>query len=72
MWLDKGQRACLVLWRSLPGWADVLWQWARASGMENSVATIDDLSSGDDVRGTGAVFSLSMMCAKMWGKGNYR
>jgi len=53
-WLDAGQRRCLVLWRPLAGWADAIYGWARGAGLEDSVTTVDELSSGDEVAGTGA------------------
>ncbi|KAK9819282.1 hypothetical protein WJX81_008499 [Elliptochloris bilobata] len=51
-WLDAGQRRCLVLWRPLAGWADAIYGWARGAGLEDSVTTVDELSSGDEVAGT--------------------
>jgi len=51
-WLDKQQRSCLVLWRKVAEWAALLTDFARTYGLRDSVMTLDDLSGGDDVRGT--------------------
>lgn len=53
LWLDKQQDSCLVLWKSLDAWAQTLRQWARSVGMQDSVTTLDDLSTGAEVVGTG-------------------
>ena len=52
-WLDKSQQHCLVLWRKLGEWADVLYSFVRQFGLQDSVMTLDELSSGDDVKDTG-------------------
>lgn len=52
LWLDKAQRQCLVLWKTLPEWAQTLYQWARSLGLVESVVTLDEISSGEDSRGT--------------------
>lgn len=52
-WLDKDERQCLVLWKKMEDWADAIHQWAMAAGMQDMVTTVDELSSGDEVRGTG-------------------
>ena len=53
VWLDNSQRTCLILWHTAEQWADIVYNWARSLGLEESVTTIDELSSGDEVRGTG-------------------
>jgi len=53
LWLDRGQQSCLILWKKLEAWAATIHEWARSSGMQDSVMTVDELSSGDEVRGTG-------------------
>lgn len=53
-WLDPGQHRCLMLWRPVAGWADAIHAWARGAGLEDSVTTVEELSSGDEVAGTGA------------------
>ncbi|KAK9838829.1 hypothetical protein WJX74_004071 [Apatococcus lobatus] len=51
-WLDSGHHQCLILWKRLDEWAAALLEWARSSGMEDSVTTVEELLSGDEVRGT--------------------
>lgn len=34
-------------------WAQVILAWSRTYGVQDSVMLLEDLSSGDDVRGTG-------------------
>ncbi len=53
LWLDRGQQQCLILWHKLDAWAQIIYEWARSSGLQDSVMTIDELSSGDEVQGTG-------------------
>lgn len=38
-------------------WADAVYGCARELGLQDSVMTLDELSSGDEVRGTGSVSS---------------
>ena len=33
------RRRCLVLWRSIPAWADVLYKWATERGYQGQVVT---------------------------------
>lgn len=61
LWLDSNQRVCLILWHTADQWADRIYTWARSLGLEESVTTIDDLSSGDEVQGTGRV-TVSKLC----------
>lgn len=51
-WLDRNKSSLLVLWRKIPEWADAIARWADTYGMRDSVVVVDDLSRGDDVRGT--------------------
>ena len=53
-WLDKGRQQCLVLWKKLEEWASTVYGLVRELGMQEAVMTVDELSSGDEVRGTGA------------------
>lgn len=53
LWLDKSHQHCLVLWKKLGEWADTLYSFVRQYGLQDSVLTLDELSSGDDVKGTG-------------------
>ncbi|KAK9785780.1 hypothetical protein WJX73_007654 [Symbiochloris irregularis] len=52
LWLDNNQRTCLVLWHTAEQWADIVYEWARSLGLEGSVTTVDELSTGDEVQGT--------------------
>lgn len=51
-WLDKGHRKCLIHWRKVQEWAEIILQFLREHGMEDSVMTIEEIRSGDDTRGT--------------------
>ncbi|GAB4817881.1 hypothetical protein N2152v2_004927 [Parachlorella kessleri] len=52
LWLDKGQRQCLILWKTVPEWSQTIYQWARGLGLVESVVTLDELANGDESRGT--------------------
>ena len=52
-WLDKDKMRCVVLWKTHPEWASTIAAWARDCGHTDSVVTLEELSSGDDVDGTG-------------------
>jgi hypothetical protein len=54
-WLDKEKQRCLVLWKKVGEWADTIYSWARSVGMEDGVTTVEELSSGDDVKDTGSI-----------------
>lgn len=51
-WLDSQKQQCLILWRKVEEWAQVILGWANTYGVQDSVMLLEDLSSGDDVRGT--------------------
>ena len=57
-----------MLWMKLEQWADAVYAFARASGLQDSVMTLDELSSGDEARGTGgpACWVLTQTTACMW------
>ena len=46
LWFDRTQRSALVLWRSVPDWADAIYRWARACGFEDSVVTVEEMQVG--------------------------
>lgn len=52
-WLDKGKSRAMILWKTHAEWADAIYSWACGFGLNDSVLTVDDLSSGDDVESTG-------------------
>lgn len=51
-WLDKAKQQCLVLWKRVDEWSAVLMDFVRTYGLSDSVMTMDELTGGDDVRGT--------------------
>ncbi|PNH03248.1 Vacuolar protein sorting-associated protein 25 [Tetrabaena socialis] len=51
-WLDKGKTQCLIFWKRVDEWAAVLMDFVKTYGLSQSVMTLDELTSGDDVRGT--------------------
>ena len=51
LWLDSSKQQCLVLWHSLRQWADLIADWARSFAVD--VTTVEELSAGDEVQGTG-------------------
>jgi hypothetical protein len=65
LWLDpQTKQQCLVLWRRVDEWARLIMGWAATYGAAGgSVVLVDDLSRGDDVRGTGA------SVARLWRRG---
>ncbi|GBF97436.1 hypothetical protein Rsub_09602 [Raphidocelis subcapitata] len=52
LWLDPQKQSCLVLWRKIEEWAQVVAGWASTYGVSDAVMLVEELSSGDDVRGT--------------------
>ena len=42
-----------MLWKKLDEWAATVYGLVRELGMQEAVMTVDELSSGDEVRGTG-------------------
>mmetsp|Transcript_45525 Transcript_45525/g.87042 ORF Transcript_45525/g.87042 Transcript_45525/m.87042 type:complete len:178 (-) Transcript_45525:1465-1998(-) len=51
-WMDKGHCRCLVLWRTIADWADLLHSWARDRAILDEAMTVEELRSGDETRGT--------------------
>ncbi|XP_010529232.1 PREDICTED: vacuolar protein sorting-associated protein 25-like [Tarenaya hassleriana] len=51
-WIDKGRRKCLMLWHRVQEWADVILQFVRENGLEDSVMTVEEIRSGTESRGT--------------------
>lgn len=47
-WLEKQKRRCRILWRTTEQWAKLIYDWAHASGLLNSVCTLYELTSGED------------------------
>lgn len=51
-WLDKGHRKCLVLWHRIQDWADIIVNFVKDNGLEDSVMTVEEIRSGAESRGT--------------------
>ncbi|KAF3449617.1 hypothetical protein FNV43_RR10348 [Rhamnella rubrinervis] len=51
-WLDKGHRKCLILWHRIQEWADVILNFVKENGLEDSVMTVEEIRSGIESRGT--------------------
>ncbi|CAH2078575.1 unnamed protein product [Thlaspi arvense] len=51
-WLDKGHRKCLILWHRIQDWADIILQFVRENGLEDSVMTVEEIRSGTESHGT--------------------
>ncbi|XP_021851888.1 vacuolar protein sorting-associated protein 25 isoform X2 [Spinacia oleracea] len=51
-WIDKGHKKCLVLWHRIQDWADIILNFAKDNGLEDSVMTVEELRSGVESRGT--------------------
>lgn len=49
-WLDKNHRKCLILWRRIQDWADLLVDFVRENGIE--LMTLEEIISGDETHGT--------------------
>ncbi|KAH7514854.1 hypothetical protein FEM48_Zijuj11G0134700 [Ziziphus jujuba var. spinosa] len=52
-WLDKGHRKCLILWHRIQEWADIILNFVKDNGLEDSVMTVEEIRSGTESRGTG-------------------
>lgn len=51
--MDAGaKRRFLVLWRSVPEWAAALHAWARSSGLEDGVVSLEELATGQETAGS--------------------
>ncbi|CAO2819687.1 unnamed protein product [Amaranthus hypochondriacus] len=51
-WMDKGHKKCLVLWHRIQDWADIILNFVKDNGLEDSVMTVEELRSGVESRGT--------------------
>ncbi|KAM6556561.1 hypothetical protein CsatB_003580 [Cannabis sativa] len=51
-WLDKGHRKCLILWHRIQEWADIVLNFVKDNGLEDSVMTVEEIRSGIESRGT--------------------
>jgi len=51
-WLGKEQDQCIVYWRSLKEWAELLYSFAQSTGQKDPVMTVEEISSGVETQGT--------------------
>ncbi|GLT80620.1 hypothetical protein SLA2020_520510 [Shorea laevis] len=51
-WLDKGRRKCLILWHRIQDWAEIIINFVKENGLEDSVMTVEEIRSGIESRGT--------------------
>nr|XP_016494626.1 PREDICTED: vacuolar protein sorting-associated protein 25-like [Nicotiana tabacum] len=51
-WMDKGHRKCLILWHRIQDWADLIVNFVKEYGLEDSVMTVEEIRSGTESRGT--------------------
>ncbi|CAB4277526.1 unnamed protein product [Prunus armeniaca] len=51
-WLDKNHRKCLILWHRIQEWANIILEFVKENGLENSVMTVEEIRSGPESRGT--------------------
>ncbi|XP_024030551.1 vacuolar protein sorting-associated protein 25 [Morus notabilis] len=51
-WLDKGHRKCLILWHRIQEWADIIVNFVKDNGLEDTVMTVEEIRSGIESRGT--------------------
>ncbi|XP_065833969.1 vacuolar protein-sorting-associated protein 25-like [Oscarella lobularis] len=47
-WMDKQKAQCLVLWRTIDEWANIIHKWVCDGGLNNTICTVFELQSGDD------------------------
>lgn len=51
-WMDKGHRKCLILWHRIQDWAEIIVQFVKENGLEDSVMTVEEIRSGTESKGT--------------------
>ncbi|KAM5573580.1 hypothetical protein ABKV19_013225 [Rosa sericea] len=51
-WLDKRHRKCLILWHRIQEWANIILNFVKENGLEDSVMTVEEIRSGIESRGT--------------------
>eukprot|EP00559_Dactyliosolen_fragilissimus_P007375 CAMPEP_0184871056 /NCGR_PEP_ID=MMETSP0580-20130426/39722_1 /TAXON_ID=1118495 /ORGANISM="Dactyliosolen fragilissimus" /LENGTH=169 /DNA_ID=CAMNT_0027373501 /DNA_START=60 /DNA_END=566 /DNA_ORIENTATION=+ len=51
-WEDERQTRCRILWRKPHQLASDIYDWAQRNGFINSVCTLYELHSGEDINGT--------------------
>ena len=48
-WLDRAHDRCHIYWRRPEEWATLVYDWAVANGLLNTVCSLYELTQGDDV-----------------------
>ncbi|KAJ7296536.1 hypothetical protein O6H91_05G026700 [Diphasiastrum complanatum] len=51
-WMDKGHKKCLILWRRIQDWADLILEFVHEYGLEEGVTTLEEIRTGDETQGT--------------------
>mmetsp|Transcript_21634 Transcript_21634/g.38564 ORF Transcript_21634/g.38564 Transcript_21634/m.38564 type:complete len:176 (-) Transcript_21634:86-613(-) len=51
-WVNSAQQNCIIYWRSLEDWAQLLHSFAQSTGMSDVVMTVDEISTGLETKGT--------------------
>ncbi|XP_050378820.1 vacuolar protein sorting-associated protein 25 [Argentina anserina] len=51
-WLDKRHSKCLILWHRIQEWANIILNFVKEYGLEDSVMTVEEIRSGIESRGT--------------------
>nr|XP_043606921.1 vacuolar protein sorting-associated protein 25 [Erigeron canadensis]XP_043606931.1 vacuolar protein sorting-associated protein 25 [Erigeron canadensis] len=51
-WMDKNHRQCLILWHRIKDWADIILNFVKENGLEDSVMTVEEIRTGIESRGT--------------------
>ncbi|OIT04955.1 PREDICTED: vacuolar protein sorting-associated protein 25-like [Nicotiana attenuata] len=51
-WMDKDHRKCLILWHRIQDWADLIVNFVKEYGLDDSVMTVEEIRSGTESRGT--------------------
>jgi len=46
LWDDKAKNSCLVLWKTVEQWADLIYSWVSRTGLANSVCTLHEITQG--------------------------
>ncbi|KAJ7296537.1 hypothetical protein O6H91_Y117300 [Diphasiastrum complanatum] len=50
--MDKGHKKCLILWRRIQDWADLILEFVHEYGLEEGVTTLEEIRTGDETQGT--------------------
>ncbi|XP_076810130.1 vacuolar protein-sorting-associated protein 25-like [Clavelina lepadiformis] len=45
-WDDKNKTSCVVLWRTVTQWSDIIYTWAAKAGYINTVCTLHEITQG--------------------------